>query len=546
MCRDGRRGETRGNVQRVTRGRMTMTGWNIVLLRGWESGGFLECSAGLDSIASKLTSKFCHRSSLMCAVHDILVGGAAPSGYIFQGRDHAAREASRLDLRIAPKLCAARPHAFAIASLAFLLIGSSISQTKPGAREQSTTLREQIRVAHANGDAAGYVAGSRKLQEFLNDTPASVLQLMSAQAFAGDEEGALGSFEQFIRMGQSSKQAFEAKPFEELRKSPRFVALETEMERNDAPISNAQEAFRIAETGLIPEDIDYDSRTATFYITSVKKQEVLALDAEGRLRTFARAPDSWPMMALKIDSRRHNLWVTEVAMRGFASVAKTAWGKSAILIYDLDSAKLIHRIDGPPAATFGDMTLTHDGDAIVSDNDPGGVYRVSRKTWRLERLDNGEFVSPQTAAVSADDRRAFVPDYARGIAILDLKTRQVSWLRSHGVHALSGIDGLYLRGTTLLATQNGMSPERVICFQLDRSLSRVVSENIIERATTSLGDPTHGVVVNERFYYIANSGWDLLEEDGSARAGTTPTNSVLMRVDLSGKQMQGSGAPTRR
>ena len=318
------------------------------------------------------------------------------------------------------------------------------------------------------------------------------------------------------------------------------------MERNDGPISKAEEAFRIAEAGLTPEDIDYDSRTATFYITSVKKQEILALDANGRLRTFAHAPDSWPMMALKIDSRRHKLWATEVAMRGFASVAKTAWGKSAILIYNLDSGKLIHRIDGPPAATFGDMTLTHDGDVIVSDNDPPGVYRVSRKTLRLERLDNGEFVSPQAATVSADDRRAFVPDYARGIAILDLKTRQVSWLPSEGVHALSGIDGLYLQGTMLLATQNGTSPERVICFQLDPSLSRVISENIIERATSTLGDPTHGVVVKDRFYYIANSGWDLLEEDGSPRAGTTPTNSVLMRVDLSDKQMQGSGATARR
>src|SRR5438046_2060757 len=128
-------------------------------------------------------------------------------------------EASDLDLRIARELCTARSNALAVLFSAILLVGSSMSQTKSRAREDSATLREQIRAAHANGDAAGYVAASHKLEELLNDSPASVLQLMSAQAFAGDEEGALGSFERFVRMGQSSKQAFEAKPFEQLRKS---------------------------------------------------------------------------------------------------------------------------------------------------------------------------------------------------------------------------------------------------------------------------------------------------------------------------------------
>ena len=30
----------------------------------------------------------------------------------------------------------------------------------------------------------------------------------------------------------------------------------------------------------------------------------------------------------------------------------------------------------------------------------------------------------------------------------------------------------------------------------------------------TLGDPTHGVVVGDYFYYIANSGWDVLDEHG--------------------------------
>jgi hypothetical protein len=130
-----------------------------------------------------------------------------------------------------------------------------------------------------------------------------------------------------------------------------------------------------------------------------------------------------------------------------------------------------------------------------------------------------------------NQRCVFVPDYVRGIAILDLETRQVSWLPSDGLHALSGIDGLYLDGNTLIATQNGTSPERVVRFTLISSLKHVETESIIERSTPTLGDPTHGVLVDGAFYYIANSGWDRMNDDGTPKPGTTPSNALLMRVD---------------
>jgi hypothetical protein len=188
-------------------------------------------------------------------------------------------------------------------------------------------------------------------------------------------------------------------------------------------------------------------------------------------------------------------------------------------------------VAAPPKTTLGDMTLTRDGDAILSDNENGGLYRVNRETHVIDRLDDGDFISPQTAVVSPDNRRVFVPDYLRGIGVLDLATKHVVWLSSESPHALSGIDGLCLLGRTLIATQNGTSPERVVRFEMDPSLTRVVSETVVERATPTLGDPTHGVIVKGTFYYIANSGWDTIEDDGTPKAGAVQTKGLVMKYE---------------
>jgi hypothetical protein len=87
-----------------------------------------------------------------------------------------------------------------------------------------------------------------------------------------------------------------------------------------------------------------------------------------------------------------------------------------------------------------------------------------------------------------------------------------------------------------LAVQNGTSPERVVAFQLDPTCSRILSESIIERSTETLGDPTHGVIIGNDFYYIANSGWDVIDDQGNPKPGAKPSNATIMRVSLSAFQ----------
>lgn len=406
------------------------------------------------------------------------------------------------------------------------------STRAPAAIDQFARLQGELRRAHASGDSAAYLAASQSMDSFLNGSPRGALQLMSAETFAGKPDEALHRFAQFVAMGQADEEVLKAKTFEPLRGLPGYQSIYADMAANTVGKSVAEEAFRLPSEARIPEDIDYDPESKHFYVSTVLGKQILQLDMAGHTRLFAAAPDQWPMMALKVDSRRRLLWATEVALDGFAAVAKQDWGRSAVLQYDLHSGQLLHRIEGPPKASLGDMTLAANGDPIVSDGEQGGIYRVSGADPRIQRIDAGDFVSPQTAAALPDGTHLLVPDYVRGLGLLDLKTKHVDWIPMEGKHALSGIDGLYALGNTLIATQNGTSPERVVRFAMAAAETRVLSESIIERATPTLGDPTHGVVVGGYFYYIANSGWNVLDEHGNLLEGKSLPISSVMRAKV--------------
>jgi len=144
----------------------------------------------------------------------------------------------------------------------------------------------------------------------------------------------------------------------------------------------------------------------------------------------------------------------------------------------------------------------------------------------------GTFTSPQTPALSADEKRLFVADYARGIAVIDLSTRAVRWLGHPGNVALVGTDGLYRVGNTLLAVQNGTTPNRVLRVLLDTAMTRVLDAEVLERAKPAVSDPTHGVLVGDTFYFIAQSGWDRVRDDGTFTPAGANDAPIVRRLTL--------------
>jgi sugar lactone lactonase YvrE len=417
------------------------------------------------------------------------------------------------------------------------LATASAAGRTDSAKEEFQSLRKKLRESHAANDWRSNLASATRLKELLNEAPNSLLEVARADVRVGDARAAVHELEQFVRMGQSTDLLATSADFSKLLQNGDFAKIQSGMEANRSSISLGSTAFLLPDSALLAEDVDYDRSSKRFFITSVREKKIFSISAGGASAEFAKAPDDWPMLAIKIDSARGVVWATEVALQGFATAPEAAWGRSAVLCYDLKNGTLLRRIEGPRHSALGDMVLAANGDIIVSDGDGGGVYRALANDSRLERLDDGDFISPQTPAMHPDGKHIFVPDYLRGIGVLEIATGQVHWLSAGGRFALNGIDGLYFDRGRLIAVQNGTSPERVVAFTLDASLTRIESETIIERSTDTLGDPTHGVVIGNDFYYIANSGWDAVDDRGNLKAGAKPSVPRIMRAPLTGQRI---------
>jgi hypothetical protein len=312
---------------------------------------------------------------------------------------------------------------------------------------------------------------------------------------------------------------------------PDYQAVLVAMVANRQPLGHSTTVATLDDPDLLTEDVAYDPATKTFFLSSIHREKILAL-AHGTFATTATAP-----MALVVDRTRHVLWGTVAVMPQAEGAHVADSGHTAVVRYDLTTRRLTGRYDLPFDGTnkvLGDMTLDAVGNVIVSDGEGGGVYIVANDSLST-LVPPGTFKSPQTPAV-APDGRIFVADYALGVGIIDPKTHAVTWLAHADTVALSGMDGMYLSGRVLYAIQNGTTPERVARFVLDPDLRRVVDWSVIERATPGLGDPTHGVIVGDDFYYIANSGWDRFGDDGRITKAGSPAR--LVKVSLKGQRPQ--------
>jgi hypothetical protein len=414
-------------------------------------------------------------------------------------------------------------------------------------------------------------------------TPRYLLRMASVEMHLGHTSEALKWMEQYASMGLTYDVARDD-DLAPLVAEEGFKAVAAKMREHIKPISKAELVCTLPLPEMMPEDLTFEKAVSkkksskrrlaeesrgTFMMSSIQHHTLyrVALPQAGNQEcaiTEIPLPEDakrWPTLAVSSDATRHVLWMTASAMPGFSGFPKEDDGKSALLAIDGEKGRVLRRFDPATgsAAVLGDMSVAQDGTVYVADSIGGGVYRVrgDLASSRLERIADGLF-SPQTPVVAGDGKRLLVADYPMGIAIVRLTSAaarksqvtalaasppsgaspakvpaqaslKLEYLRHPPNVAVTGLDGMYLSGDSLIGIQNGTEPARIVRYRLNHAQTEVLSAEVIEQATERLGEPTHVVEADGWFYVTANVGWDKIDDSGVLKTGQQFTRPILLR-----------------
>jgi len=396
--------------------------------------------------------------------------------------------------------------------------------------------REVYRRAYAayqDKDFASYLNLMIQMNELRPGHPEIVYNIACAHALNGQEGDALKWLDRFARMGMVANIS-EDEDLGGLERDEAFQEIVEQIERNSQPIGMSEIAFTLAERDLLTEGVAHDSETGAFFVTSVRARKIVKCERDGSPSDFIESGGDgiWSVFALAADPERRHLWACAAAMAQTPGVDSTEVGRSGLFLYNLDNANLIRKVLLPPDSLnhiLNDLCQDQAGNLYVTDNQIGTVYRLPVDGDRLEVLvPSGRLVSPQGIALSPDEKTLYVADYSTGIYRVDPVTGETVLLESTPNSTLLGIDGLQSHGTDLIAIQNGVRPNRIIRVTLKSDQESIEAVEVIEANHPLIEEP----VVGNKLYYVANSQWGQLAEDGSIRDPESLLDPVILMLPL--------------
>lgn len=370
--------------------------------------------------------------------------------------------------------------------------------------------------AYKAKDYASFLDNMKRASDLRPDLPRLLYNLASAYALNGKSDDSLNVLKRIASMGL----------YYDLSKDDDFVSLGKErvdgiqrsLNANSIAVNASQRAFSIAEKDLIPESVAYDPVDRKFFVGSIHKGKILAIDSNNFVTTFSSPSDGlWSVSGMAVDAKRRILWATTTAFPQFSGFKSEDDGNAGVFKYDLKSGKLLAKYLAPTDQkhALGDLTLHRSGRVYITDSVSPNIYTIAPYGNALELfLRDANFSSLNGIALDDSGDAVYVSDYTKGMFRIDMSAKTAEQLKPNRNVTLIGIDGLYFHQGRLIAIQNGMSPQRVVSFELDKEKKVVTGFRVLEANHSDFLEPTLGVIVDGSFYYVANSQWPLIDEKG--------------------------------
>ncbi len=379
-----------------------------------------------------------------------------------------------------------------------------------------------------------FVAIMEKLRSLRPYNSDYMYQMVLAYALNGQMTPAFN--EMLIMQRQGLNYNFDDTPdSESLRTTNLYNYLNDLMIKAGEPLGEGQQVLQLESDIVLPEAIDWDQARGELLIGEVSDGIIWRVGLDGRKREFIKpGVDNglWSVFDLKVDNGRNHLWVSSALVSWYSGYGAGRVGGSGLFRFDLNSGELQKKyllpLDGESRA-LANMTLAGDGTVYVADSVRPVIYKLAPDAQKLTPfLASPALVSIRGMALNADGSKLYLSDYEKGLVVVDLESRAARPLGLVDNLNVGGIDGLYFWDDRyLVAIQNGISPQRLMRFELNDDGTAIRNVRPLMVANPNFDYPNFGAVAGNDMYFFANSHWTRVNARGKPIAGQLPPVKVF-------------------
>ena len=319
--------------------------------------------------------------------------------------------------------------------------------------------------------------------------------------------------------------------FEKVWDDPAFQAERAKMEAKLPRLDYAPTAVELEDRGLLPEGMAYDAPSESFFVGSIARRKIVRVSKEGAVTDFSvegAGMDS--VLGLAVDAPRRILYAVSTSA---LTIEGRKNRRNAIFAYDVDSGRLLRRMEIAAAIGLNDVAVAPGGRVFTTDSGSGAVYEVfadkEPKAWVAPRGLPGA----NGLAASADASRLYVA-HNTGIGVIDLaKGTVTNRLPNTTRENVAAIDGLYQWHGQLVGVQNVTTPGRVILISLSSDGGTITTvKTLLSHHHNVLNEPTTGAATDRGFFLLAATGTAHYNDQGKIDDPDGVPNPAIVRVLL--------------
>lgn len=285
------------------------------------------------------------------------------------------------------------------------------------------------------------------------------------------------------------------------------------------PVGAAERAWETRCGDLLPEGTAWDAQRGELLLSSGRRRTVVAVLPDGRCRDVVPPADAglFAVLGMQVDAARDVLWVASAAAPFMVDARPAELGRAMLARIDLARGRVDATFVLPGPGLLNDLTIAADGAVYVTESRDGAVHRLAPGAGALTPIVAPEVLESPNGIVALPEGGLLVADF-HGLAwIADPvgPAPRVERLATPAGLYLGGIDGLTLSRQGIVAVQNLVGRTRIWALGVDTRERRVTSARVLMRGHADFRNPTTGVVVEDRFVFVADTKLQEARPDGT-------------------------------